>query len=103
MASGAYTAGAFALAGGGSSSAGTAIAGAGIFALNILFSKNGDRFGSSKIGSNQHFNKQFDDFWKQYGDGNLNKRRRFHDYITKKGYDTWSELLKAWQEFISRF
>ncbi len=89
--------------------AGAVVAGSAILAgsvvgsialANVLFSKNADRYGSSKIGSNQYYNKQFDAFWNQYGDGNLNTRRRFHDYITKKGYDKWKQLLKAWKEFL---
>ena len=71
----------------------------GVNGLNVWFSKNGDRFGQTKIGSNQYYNRQFDDFWNQYGNKNQKTRREFHDYITKKGYDTWSQLKKAWQEF----
>lgn len=99
------------IAGGGAAilGAGAVVAGSAILAgsvfgsialANVLFSKNADRYGSSKIGSNQYYNKQFDAFWNQYGDGNLNTRRRFHDYITKKGYDKWKQLLKAWKEFL---
>ena len=67
---------------------------------NIMFSGNAQRYGKSKLGSNGRFNKQFDDFWKQYGNGNLDTRRSFHDYITKKGYDKWDQLLKAWKDFM---
>ena len=70
------------------------------FGLHVVFSKNADRFGSSKLGSNDYFNRQFDDFWNQFGDGNKKTRRSFHDYITKKGYDKWKQLIKAWEDFL---
>ena len=70
--------------------------------LNVLFSKNATRYGKSKLGSNHRYNKQFDAFWREYGNGNLDKRRAFHDFISKKGQDAWEDLLKAWEEFIKR-
>ena len=84
---------------------GAQISAAGLAALmgmGIMFSKNADRFGKSKLGSNSYYNKQFDDFWNKYGNGNKDTRRSFHDFITKKGYDTWKQLLEAWNKFISR-
>ena len=68
----------------------------------IMFSQNANRYGKSKIGSNSHYNKQFNDFWNQYGNGNLDTRRAFHDFITKKGKDAWDDLLKAWENFLKR-
>ena len=70
-----------------------------LLGIGIVFSKNADRFGKSKLGTNSYYNKQFEDFWNQYG---KNTRRSFHDYITKKGYDTWKQLLDAWNRFINR-
>lgn len=102
VAPGSGSAGALALAQVGSIVVSSASSAAGSVMGNILFSKNADRYGSSKIGSNGHYNKQFNAFWAQYGNGNLNTKRKFHDYITKKGYDTWKQLLQAWQEFLSR-
>ena len=73
-----------------------------LLGIGIVFSKNADRFGKSKLGTNSYYNKQFEDFWNQYGNGDKNTRRSFHDYITKKGYDTWKQLLDAWNRFINR-
>lgn len=72
-----------------------------LLGIGIVFSKNADRFGKSKLGTNSYYNKQFEDFWNQYGNGDKNTRRAFHDYITKKGYDTWKQLLDAWNRFIN--
>ena len=68
----------------------------------VMFSQNADRYGKSKIGSNSYYNKQFNAFWNRYGNGNLDTRRAFHDFITKKGKDAWDDLLKAWEEFLKR-
>ena len=93
-------AGATALAGvAGVAIGGTVVVGGAAVALvglNVLFSENAKRFGKSKLGSNQRYNKQFDAFWKQHGNGNLDTRRAFHDFITKKGRYAWEYLLKAW-------
>ena len=100
----ALSGGAFAFAGGGTVSVGATLAkaGIGLLGLGILFSKNADRYGSSKIGSNQRFNKQFSDFCNARGIRDKNIIRKFHDFITKKGYDTWSQLEKALSEFLKR-
>ncbi len=68
----------------------------------VFFSKNADRMGRSKIGSNQHYNKMFDDFCKSKGINDKTLRRKFHDFITKKGHDTWEQLKKAWMDFLKR-
>ena len=110
---GAAVGGALAIAGGGTAAAGAAIsasaagtavltglaAGIGIGA-GILFSYNASRYGSSKLGSNQYFNKQFADFCRAHNIKDKNLIRKFHDYITKKGYNQWKQLEIAWQEFL---
>ena len=77
---------------------GTTVVGLGLY----LFSKNADRYGRSKIGSNQMYNKMFDDFCNSKNIKDKSLRRRFHDYITKKGYNTWKNLEEAWARFIGR-
>ena len=110
---GAAAGGALTIVGGGTAAAGAAIsasaagtavltglaAGIGIGA-GILFSYNASRYGSSKLGSNQYFNKQFADFCRAHNIKDKNLIRKFHDYITKKGYNQWKQLEIAWQEFL---
>ena len=99
MASGAYTAGAFALAGGGSSSAGTAIAGAGIFALNILFSKGS----GSRIGHNKHENQMWDETMRLLDIHDKDLIQRLHQKNRKMPYaETLKELIKNLKEILSK-
>ena len=84
--------------------AGAAAVGVGIgTGLSVMFSQNADRFGHSKIGSNGRYNKMFDDFCNSKGIKDKSLRRKFHDYITKQGNDTWDLLEQAWEEFCKRW
>ena len=97
-------------ASGGVAAAGVTISGAQILTglavlggIGIMFSKNANRFGKSKIGSNSYYNKQFNKFWRKFGNGNKDTRDSFHRFITKKGYDTWKQLLEQWNKFLKKY